>query len=136
MTHLIELLKYTIEILAILGVTVEFLPIKVHPLRWLGNAINKDIKEEIRELKKEIEQVKREGDYRDIGAIRSRIASFGMLVRKDVNLDTLEKAQYIACFKDIDKWNKYHIKYTELNGELKTIIEFIHESYKKAKFRD
>lgn len=136
MEHFIEILKYSIEILAILGVTIEIIPVKFSPLGWLGDRINKNIRNELKDIRNELNQVKRDGDYREIGALRSRISSFDLLVRKDKNLDTLERHQYITALKDIDKWDNYHKIYKDLNGELKLAIENIRDCYKRATFND
>lgn len=134
--HFTEILKYSIEILALLGITVEIIPVKFSPIKWLGNKFNGDIKKELTDMRKEIAEIKKEGDMRDIRTLRGRIANFGLLVRKDENLDTLDKSQYIAYFKDRDKWVEYHKTYTDLNGELQATIEFVDDAYKRATFRD
>lgn len=134
--ELISILKLFIEVLAVLGITVEIIPIKFSPLKWIGNKFNGDIKKELSDLRKELSEVKKEGDMRDIRTLRSRIANFGLLVRKDHNLDTLDKAQYIAYFKDRDKWIEYHEIYKDLNGELKMTIEYVDDAFKRATFKD
>ena len=134
--HLSEIFKYLLEILAVLGITIEIIPVKFSPIKWLGDKFNGDIKKEISGLRNELAEVKKEGDMRDIRNIRSRIANFGLLVRKDENLDTLDKAQYIAYFKDRDKWIEYHDIYKDLNGELKLTIEYVDDCFKRATFKD
>ena len=134
METLLDLLVYSVEIMAILGITIEVIPIKFSPIKWLGNRFNSDIKKELEDVKKDIKQLKVEADYREIGTLRNRISSFDALCRLDVNHDQLEKHQYITAFKDIDKWDKYHETYKDLNGELRMAIENIQNHYKEAKF--
>lgn len=134
MENLLDLLVYSVEIMAILGITIEIIPIKFSPIKWLGNRFNSDIKKELEDVKKDIKQLKVEADYREIGTLRNRISSFDALCRLDVNHDQLEKHQYITAFKDIDKWDKYHETYKDLNGELRMAIENIQNHYKEAKF--
>lgn len=134
MENLLDLLVYSVEIMAILGITIEVIPIKFSPIKWLGNRFNSDIKKELEDVKKDIKQLKVEADYREIGTLRNRISSFDALCRLDVNHDQLEKHQYITAFKDIDKWDKYHETYKDLNGELRMAIENIQNHYKEAKF--
>jgi hypothetical protein len=134
--HVNEIFKYLLEILAVLGITIEIIPVKFSPLKWLGDKFNGEIKKELASLRKEMAEVKKEGDMRDIRNIRSRIANFGLLVRKDENLDTLDKAQYVAYFKDRDKWIEYHDIYKDLNGELKLTIEYVDDCFKRATFKD
>ena len=134
MEHFIEILKYLLEILAVLGVVVEITPIKFSPLKWIGNKINGDIKKELQEVKKDIKKLEYDADQRDIGTLRNRISSFENLCRLDVEHTQLKQHQYVTAFKDIDKWNEYHNKYKDLNGELKIAIENIEQAYKTAKF--
>ena len=134
MENLLDLLVYSVEIMAILGITIEVIPIKFSPIKWLGNRFNSDIKKELEDVKKDIKQLKVEADYREIGTLRNRISSFDALCRLDVNHDQLEKHQYVTAFKDIDKWDKYHETYKDLNGELRMAIENIQNHYKEAKF--
>ena len=126
---MIDILAYVLEILTVLGITIEIIPIKFSPLKWLGNRLNGDVKEQLTELKTTV-------DYNDIDTIRHRIGSFENLCRLDTAHTEIKRHQYIAAFKDIDKWNKYHEKYKDLNGELMLAIENIEEAYKKAKFND
>ena len=135
-SHVNEIFKYLLEILAVLGITIEIIPVKFSPLKWLGDKFNGEIKKELASLRKEMAEIKKEGDMRDIRNIRSRIANFGLLVRKDENLDTLDKAQYVAYFKDRDKWIEYHDIYKDLNGELKLTIEYVDDCFKRATFKD
>ena len=134
MEKLLDLLVYSVEIMAILGITIEVIPIKFSPIKWLGNRFNSNIKKELEDVKKDIKQLKVEADYREIGTLRNRLSSFDALCRLHVNHDQLEKHQYITAFKDIDKWDKYHETYKDLNGELRMAIENIQNHYKEAKF--
>lgn len=134
MKETLTILGVLMEILAVLGVTIEIIPIKFSPLKWLGNRFNKGLKEEIDSIKEDIKQLQWEADHREIGTLRNRISSFEGLCRLDTTHNQLKKHQYVTAFKDIDKWNEYHNKYSDLNGELKIAIENIIECYKKAKF--
>lgn len=136
MERLKDILAYTLEIMALLGVVVEITPIKFSPIKWIGNRFNGDIKKELKEVKDDIKQLQIEADNRDIATIRHRISSFDNLCRLDIEHSQIQRHQYISIFKDIDKWDKYHEKYKHLNGELILAIENIRECYKKAKFND
>ena len=80
-------------------------------------------------------ELEKNTDKNDIDTIRVRMSSFGNLCRIDYNNDGISKEQYISFFKDEDKWNKYHKKYPDLNGELKLLIKYVHDHYEKAKFK-
>ena len=126
---MIDILGYVLKILTLLGITVEIIPVKFSPLKWLGDRLNGSIKEQLIDLRATV-------DHNDIDTIRHRIASFENLCRLDNSHTEIKRHQYIAAFKDIDKWNKYHEKYKDLNGELKLAIQNIEDAYKKAKFND
>ena len=134
MERIIEYLGYGIQILAVLGVTIEIIPIKFSPLKWIGKRVNSDINKKINKIEEDLSDLRKTTDMNDIGALRSRICNFNNLCRLDTNHDQIEKHQYTVAFHDIDKWNEYHAKYKNLNGELKVAIENIEESYKMAKF--
>ena len=59
MENLLDLLVYSVEIMAILGITIEIIPIKFSPIKWLGNRFNSDIKKELEDVKKDIKQSKK-----------------------------------------------------------------------------
>ena len=136
MEHFNDILAYLLEILAVLGIVIEVTPIKFSPLKWLSDKINGDIKKELNTVKKNLEQLQHDVDHNDIGTIRNRISNFDCLCRLDINHNQIEQHQYVAAFKDINKWDKYHEKYEDLNGELKIAIENINEHYKKAIFKN
>ena len=131
-----EIIGYIVEILGLLGVIIEITPIKFSPLKWIGNRFNSDIKKELENVKKDLNQLQTDVDYNDIGTIRNRISNFDCLCRLDTEHNQIEQHQYVTAFKDINKWEKYHEKYEDLNGELKIAIENINEHYKKAIFKN
>lgn len=87
------------------------------------------------ETLEKLAELEKNTDKNDIDAIRVRMSSFGNLCRIDYNNDGISKEQYISFFKDEDKWNKYHKKYPDLNGELKVLIKYVHDHYEKAEFK-
>lgn len=136
MNCFVEIFKYIIEILALFGVVIEVTPVKFSPIKWIGDRLNGQIKEELNAIKKDLYDLRVQVDRNDIRTIRSRICSFENLVRLDKGANQLQKHQYTTIFKDIDKWNRYHDKYDDLNGELKLAIKTIEEAYQEAKFSE
>lgn len=126
--------EYWLLLISILAVFVEVTPIKINPLstlgRFVGNLLGlKEINEKIGNLETRI-------DWNDIYIVKHRIIDFDIRVRKDINNDMIERYEYKAIFKDIQKWIDYHKKYENLNGEIDIAIDNIKESFKKAKFSD
>lgn len=108
----------------ILMTVIEITPIKINPISWLGNKLNKDVIDKLHYLEEKV-------DMNDIDTIRNRILANETLIRKG---EHLKMYQYKSIFKDIDKWRRYHIKYPELNGIIDVAIENITEAYKNEKF--
>lgn len=115
----------TIGIL-IISIFVEIAPIKLNPISSLGKLLNKSVNDKLEKLEHKV-------DDNDIDAVRSRILANEALIRKG---EHLKRYQYISLFKDIDKWNAYHLIRPELNGLLKMAIQNIEEAYKNEKFDD
>lgn len=112
--------------ITVLAMFVEITPIKINPISWLIKIINKPVLDRIDHLEETV-------DKNDIDTVRSRILANEGLLRQGHHF---KKHQYISLYKDIDKWNKYHEKYPDLNGLLKSAIEYIDECYKNEKFDD
>lgn len=118
--------KYITLIIAILGIFVEIAPIKINPISWIGRLLNKSVNDKLEKLEHKV-------DDNDIDTVRNRILANEALIRKG---EHLKRYQYISLFKDIDKWNAYHLIRPELNGLLKIAIQNIEEAYKNEKFED
>lgn len=86
------------------------------------------------EIKKMIKDLSKRVDCNDIDVVRRSISSFDQVCRLDEKHDSIPLHSYNTAFIDIDKWAKYHKKYSELNGEINAAVENIKEHYKKAKF--
>ena len=110
---------------------VEITPIKINPISWLGKHFNKELSNKIDTMQSEVKELKITTDMNDIDAVRSRIISNDMLIRKGEHLTLY---QYNSIFKDITKWKNYHNDYPELNGMINAAIENIESAYKKEKF--
>lgn len=137
-----EVIRYTefiARVLAILGLTIEFTPIKLSPLRWIGNRLNKATNERIDKIQKQVDRIeadnakrKYDEDMTDLRNIKSRIHSYGILISKGELLpyETLKSA-----LDDLDVYDFYKDKYgymevngkkVKINGEVKvdkTLIE-------------
>lgn len=63
---LIENAKYVIELLAILGVVVEITPIKISPLKWIGNRLNGTMNDRIKKIEKELIEIRVQSQRNEI----------------------------------------------------------------------
>lgn len=118
-------------IIGILATLVEITPIKINPISWLGEILNKRLSNKIDEMQKNIYTLSEKQDYMEIDMIRHRILAIDTLIRKG---EKLKRYQFESVFKDIDKWQWYHNKYKELNGMIDMAIENIKEAFKNEKF--
>ena len=94
--------------------------------------MDKNRKEQHNETLSKIKDLEKIVDTNDIDTVRSRIVAFDNIVRLETS--QIKRYQYDTIFKDITKWEIYHKKYPELNGEINAAIENIQEAFKKAKF--
>lgn len=126
--------EYWLLLISILAVFVEVTPIKINPLSTLGRFVGNLLG--IKEINEKISNLETRIDWNDIYIVKHRIIDFDIRVRKDVNNDMIERYEYKAIFKDIQKWIDYHKKYEDLNGEIDIAIDNVKEAFKKAKFSD
>lgn len=104
----------------------------LEPFNKKIDEMDKNRKEQHNETLSKIKDLEQIVDTNDIDTVRSRIVSFDNLVRLETS--QIKRYQYDTIYKDIDKWQKYHKKYPELNGEINAAIENIQEAFRKAKF--
>ena len=110
-----EYIKTIVSTLALLGITLDILPIKISPLKWLGDRLNKSTNERIDKIENKVNTIEYNNDMKDLRNTKSRIHSYGMLLKKGEKLptDTLKSA-----LDDLDVYDYYKetYKYMEING--------------------
>lgn len=108
-------IKNTISFLALFGVTVELIPIKISPLQWLGKRMNKATNDRIDKIQKQVDDIEYRNAMKDLADVRNRLISYGLLMQKGEKFDfsTLSNIQH-----DLDIYDFYKEKYVymELNG--------------------
>ena len=107
---------------------------KIQSIKKVKEELREELKAQHEETLQKIADLEEITDNNDIDTVRNRIVAFDQLCRLDVNYDSIKKYQYDTVYKDTDKWEQYHIKYPNLNGEIDMAIENINEHFKKAKF--
>lgn len=104
-----------LEILAAIGIVVEVTPIKISPLKWIGNRLNKDTLDRIDRIQKQVNNIEYKNAMKDLADIRNRINGYGMMIVKGEKLDydILLSAQH-----DLDMYDYYKetYKYMDING--------------------
>ena len=110
-----EYIQSFVAILALCGVTVEILPIKINPLRWLGKHINRDLNDKVEKIQEQVDGIEYKNAMKDLADVRNRLISYGLLLQKGERLDTdvIRSIQH-----DLDTYDYYKdtYQYMELNG--------------------
>lgn len=106
--------------------TVEIIPIKFSPLRWIGKRINSDIKDELNELTETI-------DKNEMDRIRYEVLAFANSC-KNKRIHTNDEFQHIVDLND--KYEKLIEKHGVENGVFKTEYAYILDVYKRCLDKD
>ena len=136
--QIIEYAKYTISVLAILGIVVEPTKIKIKPysllFKWIGERINGGIREDIKQLDEKIDTVdeKVDGVKTDLQLHvvenqRRTILEFASELRKSEK-KTQEDYNYIL--KLYDDYEEYTRVNNIPNSQIDLAYEFICKQYK------
>ena len=131
-----------VALLASFGVVVEVLPIKINPLSWLGNLINKDINKKIDVLQKEVNDMKYKNDMKDLADIRNRLIDYGIRMKnsEQFSCDAIRSIQH-----DLDMYDYYKETYqymeingrkVKINGEVEATRELINERLKQCNMKE
>lgn len=110
--NLIYVIRVIVDLLAICGVTIEVLPIKVSPLKWIGKKITESTNERIDKIQKQVDTMEYENDMRDLRNTKSRIHQYGLQLRKG---EDLSEEIIKSAFDDLDVYDFYKEKYHFMN---------------------
>ena len=133
-------LPLIVTILALFGIAIDLTPwIKVNPIkslfRWIGKQINYEIKEQINSLQSEIDEVRKDGDEREVRRLRAGILDFANGCR---NGKKHTKDQFENVFRDYEDYisitEKRDIKNGFLEDEFDYIRQIFHECQEKNSF--
>ena len=71
------------------GILIEYSPIPLNPVRWLGNRLNQDLKKDINNVRKDVsdldkrlDKIEESGLQRDLQSKRSIVLDFAYKLRK------------------------------------------------------
>lgn len=112
-----EIVKYIIWILLCSGFVFEVAPIKINPvssvLKWLGNKLNGDIREQL-------DRVEKENDMRRMRDLKSEVLAFSRSLKRfdsDGMADDFDSEDYDRIFEAFDEYVKLIRKYNMTNGK-------------------
>ena len=69
--------------LALFGVVVEVSPIKIYPLRWVGNRMNADIKKELDNVNENLNKHITDSEKKEMKNLRFQVLDFADRVQND-----------------------------------------------------
>lgn len=123
-------------IIALLAGTtlVQIAPIKLNPWTWIaraiGRAINGEVIEEVNQLKKEVQEIRKKNAEHNAEERRVRILRFGDEILHDVKHS---KEHFDNILKDVSVYEQYCKDHPDFeNGRTVLTIETIEETYKKC----
>lgn len=123
---LFDIARTTIEVLAVFGVVIEVTPIKVSPLKWIGRRLNSELREDVKILKKEVDDLKKEQIQKNIEQKRKIILDFANSLRQDKK-HTVE--EYENIIRVIDDYMIMCEKYKIKNGYIDIQSKYINDTY-------
>ena len=129
---ILDIIKALAGFFLIFGITFEISPTKINPLQWIGKRLNKTTNDRIDKIQKQVDDIQYNEDMKDLRTIKSRVHSYGMLIRKG---ETLPEEVLKSAIDDLDMYDYYKEKYqymyingckVKINGEMKadrTLVE-------------
>jgi hypothetical protein len=131
--EILELIKYGIWLVFGSGIVCEFAPIKFSPisliLSGLGKKLNKDIKDELSQVKNEVKSVSTDLQEHIVESQRRNILDFADDLMRGM---PKTKENFTNIIYLHDKYNKF-IEVNKLeNGQVDLAFEYISQKYKEC----
>ncbi|MBQ8540583.1 MAG: hypothetical protein IJ435_03805 [Clostridia bacterium] len=131
-------------LLSVGSVFIEVSKIKLNPwtalFKWIGNALNKELKDELKEVKSELSETKsfvkeleKLTDLNEIKRIRAEIFSFADSCRLDVKHT---KENFLHIIDIHDDYEKLLEKHNMENGRMTSEFNYIKDVYRVCMERD
>lgn len=133
MENLISYLTYFIQVLAILGITVEVVPIKFSPLAWIGKRLNSHLEKRLEDLEDKVEEMQKDREKNKLESKRTKILTFASSCRNGERHTLEEFEHYINM---IDEYDDYVEKNKIKNGVMKMQTKYIKKLYENLLAQD
>lgn len=128
-----EILGSVTLIIAFLGVFVEITPIKINPisslLKYCGSKLNEDLRNDIKDMKSDIEKLDNKVDANEIDRIRWEILDFSNSCR---NKRKHTRDEFLHIIELNQKYHKIIKEKGIENGQIDLEYDFIESIYKKC----
>jgi hypothetical protein len=117
-----------------LSAFIEITPIKINPLsallKWIGRAINGEVMAEVKQLKKELNEMKETEDMRNAKAARSRVLRFGDELNHEVHHT---KEHFDDVLRDITDYNNYCASHPNFeNDQMHETAAYVKSIYREC----
>ena len=99
---------------------IEVVPVKVNPIKWLGNKLNGDVRKELSDLKRDFEDSK-------ANTMRWNILEFANSCRKG-ELHSKEEWQHVI--NQMADYEKYVVKHEIVNGVIEEDTKYLRNLYR------
>lgn len=126
MTEIVQFVRDMIGILTILGIVIEVTPIKINPFSWIGQRLNKDMKEELTELRRDFE-------YTKANNMRWEILSFANSCRRGI---THSKDEWHHILNIIKEYEEYTKEKKISNGVIEEDSRYLRELYQERNHKN
>lgn len=124
LAQLFEALKYVIGVLTLFGITIEILPIKISPLKWLGKKLNADTNKRLNDIQEHVHKLETEVNTNEIDRIKYEILQFSGSLRNGLKRSEIDYMHIEMIFK------KYESKGG--NSYITHEMEYIRECHDKG----
>ncbi len=123
------------------GAIIQFSPLPIEPITWLGNILNQDLKRDINKLDQRLGSIEEDALKRDLQAKSSIVLSFADKLRRTPNdrwsdLFSLEDFKHVIDVMDEydELIEKNHLKNGRFEIARKNIIDAFNYLYKQGAF--
>jgi len=119
----------------LLSICIEITPIKINPiskfLKWLGKKINGDTMEKLKQMEREIIEIKEANEQQIVVNCRYRILRFGDEILHGIYHS---KDHFEQILLDIDTYEKYCDRHHDFKNNItQATTEIILEQYKECR---
>lgn len=128
-----DIVKWILAGLAILGTCFEIAPIKINPIsfifKWIGNKLMAEVIEQLKEVQNKVNALELQAAQDEVDKIKSEILKFGKSCRNKEKHTQKQFEQIIYLNKKYEDLVK---KYNIDNGVLEIEYEYILSIYKRC----
>lgn len=126
---LLELIEYILGLLALLGITVEIIPIKISPLGWIGKRINRTLIDKVDEIENQQKAIKEDLQEHIVDEWRTYILDFQ---NSCLNKRKHTREEFTRVYKVCDKYEEYVKTRKIKNSEADQAISYIKRVYEEC----